>query len=66
MELRKDEVHPRRNENEVLASLLTKAKSLKKMDITPVVRNVILSGQSHLQVSQTRGLQLSSLGKSTP
>lgn len=55
IELRKDGVHSRRDEEEALAFLLTKAKSPKKMDITLPMRDAILSWQSHLQANQTWG-----------
>lgn len=51
VELKKDGIHPRREEDETLAFFLTMAKSLNKMDITQAMKNVILSWQSHLQAS---------------
>lgn len=43
MELRKDGVRLKRDEDEALAFLLTKAKTLQKIDMTKAVRNIILS-----------------------
>lgn len=60
MALKKDGVHPRREEDRTLAFLLTIAKSPKKIDITQAVRNALVEPytskpdvrSSHVQPSQ--------------